>query len=163
MNQFTNDYKLIASLKLLEKIGAEEIFQNLAENTVKIEFYDLSLMAYSYRNHYAISGINNLGERFILINTRYYKCSIEEIACLIAHESCHKSDIATLAEETIATETEAKYWLKLKQPKKVYKKTNLLERLDELAELYKDSTDDNNKIKEQIADSEFYKKQLALE
>ena len=103
-----------------------------------------------------------MGERYILINTRYKNCSTEEIACLIAHESCHKAKVATLAEETIATQTEAKYWLKLKKPNKVYNASDLKDRLDNLAYLYSHSDKNNNKIEERIANSDFYRSQLSL-
>lgn len=162
MNHFTNDFKVSDALILLEKAGADEIFDNLQENSVKIMFYDLSLLSYSYRYHYAINGENNIGERYILINTRYKNCSTEEIACLIAHESCHKAKVATFAEETIATQTEAKYWLKLKQPNKTYTDSDLKKRLDNLAYLYSNSDKNNDKIKERIANSEFYRNQFSI-
>lgn len=162
MNHFTDDFKISDALVLLERNGANEIFENLQENSVRILFYDLSMLSYNYRDHYAISGENSMGRRFILINTKYMKCSTEEIACLIAHESCHKAKVATLAEETTATQTEAKYWLKLKQPNKIYQQTDLYNRLDNLAYLYTHSDKNNNKIEERIANSEFYKAQLSV-
>lgn len=162
MKHFTDDTKITSALELLDKNGADEIFTNLQENSVKIIFYDLSLMSYDYRYHYAISGINNFGERYILLNTRYKKCSTEEIACLIAHESCHKDKVATLAEETLATQTEAKYWLKLKNPNKIYVDNDLKNRLDNLAYLYSHSDKNNNRIEERIANSEFYRSQLSI-
>lgn len=162
MNHFTQDIKVTAALELLDKVGADEIFDNLQANSVKIVFYDLSLMSYDYRYHYAINGINNFGDRYILINTRYRKCSTEEIACLIAHESCHKAKVATLAEETLATQTEAKYWLKLKNPNKIYEDNDLKNRLDNLAYLYSHSDKNNNRIEERIANSEFYRNQFSI-
>lgn len=162
MNHFTDDFKISDALVLLERNGAAEIFDNLQENSVRILFYDLSMLSYSYRDHYAINGKNSMGKRFILINTKYMKCSTEEIACLIAHESCHKAEVATLAEETIATQTEAKYWLRLKQADKIYKENDLYDRLNNLAYLYKNSTKDDNKIQDKIANSEFYKAQLSV-
>lgn len=162
INHFTDDFKVSDALVLLEKVGADEVFNNLQENSVKIMFYDLSMLSYSYRYHYAISGENNFGQRYILINTRYKKCSTEEIACLIAHESCHKAKVATLEEETLATETEARYWIKLKQANKTYSSTDLNQRLDKLAYLYKNSNKNNNHIQSKIANSPFYKDQLSL-
>lgn len=162
MNHFTDDFKVSDALVMLEKAGAYEVFDNLQENSVRIMFYDLALLSYSYRYHYAINGENNFGDRYILINTRYKKCSTEEIACLIAHESCHTSKRATLAEETLATETEAKYWIKLKQANKVYTNSDLKCRLDNLAYLYTHSDKYNNKIEERIANSDFYRNQLSI-
>ncbi len=162
MKHFTEDIKVTAALELLDKVGADEIFDNLQANSVKIIFYDLSLMSYDYRYHYAINGTNNFGDRYILINTRYRKCSTEEIACLIAHESCHKAKVATFAEETLATQTEARYWLKLKNPNKIYTDNDLKNRLDNLAYLYSHSDKNNNRIEERIANSEFYRNQFSI-
>ena len=125
IRSFSQDEDIRDALRLLENIGAEEVFDNLQENSVKIIFYDLSLINFSYRNHYAINSVNNWGERYILINSKYKNASREEIACLIAHESFHKSNKATLAEETLATQKEAYYWSILKVPGKFYPSTSL--------------------------------------
>ena len=39
MNHFTNDFKVSDALVLLERAGADEVFDNLQENSVKIMFY----------------------------------------------------------------------------------------------------------------------------
>ena len=118
VRNFSQDEDILDSLRLLKNIGAEEVFQNLEENSVKIIFYDLSMIDYSYKNHYAINSVDNWGERYILINSKYKNASKEEIACLIAHESFHKSNRATMQEETLATQKEAYYWSILKVPGK---------------------------------------------
>lgn len=162
VNHFTDDFVISDALELLKTTNANEVFDNLEENSVKIMFYDLSLISYSYRDHYAINGYNNMGDRCILINTKYKNAPKEEIACLIAHESCHKAKVATLEEETLATQTEAKYWLLLKHKGVLYQNDDLTQRLNNLAYLYKTSTPSKNNIETRIANSPFYRDQLAL-
>lgn len=161
VRNFSQDEDILDSLRLLKNIGAEEVFQNLEENSVKIIFYDLSMIDYSYKNHYAINSVDNWGERYILINSKYKNASKEEIACLIAHESFHKSNRATMQEETLATQKEAYYWSILKVPGKFYEKTSLANRLNNLVCLYNDSNDNVNLIEKKIQNSTFYQSQLA--
>lgn len=161
VNSFSKEDEIRAALKLLNSIGADEVFENLQENSVKIIFYDLSLIKFSYCNHYAINSVDNWGDRYILINAKYRHVSKEELACLIAHESFHKAKVATLAEETLATQKEAYYWSILKVPGKIYKQTALNNRLNKLACLYEDSTDSNDLIEKRISSSSFYREQLA--
>ena len=161
IRSFSQDEDIRDALRLLENIGAEEVFDNLQENSVKIIFYDLSLINFSYRNHYAINSVNNWGERYILINSKYKNASREEIACLIAHESFHKSNKATMAEETLATQKEAYYWSILKVPGKFYPSTSLAKRLNNLVCLHNESDNGNDLIEMKIRNSRFYQSQLA--
>lgn len=159
LNKVTENAKILSSLKLLEKAGAHEVFSNLEKTKSKIMFYDLSLMDFSYANHFAASTVDNYGRNYILINSRYQGSSTEAIACLIAHESMHTLPQATLAEETLATTTEAKYWSMLKPTVVVDDK--LTQRLNKLERLYIASSSGNNLITQNIAANNFYKKQLA--
>jgi hypothetical protein len=113
-------------------------------------------------NHFAINSVDNFGNRYILINTKYMNASPEEIACIIAHESFHKLKVATTDEETLATEKEAKYWALLKKAGKVYENSPLLARLNNLVELDNHSTETKNLIRERITTSAFYREQLAI-
>ena len=162
VNSFSRDDDIRAALRLLNKIGADEVFENLQENSVKIMFYDLSMIKYSYYKHYAVNSVDTWGDRYILINSRFRHASKEELACLIAHESFHKARQATMAEETLATQKEAYYWSILKVPGKTYNQTALTNRLDKLAGLYNNSTADNNLIEQRIQNSSFYQNQLAV-
>ena len=162
IDNFTTDSKIKNSLILLEQAGAEEVFANLEENSVKIAFYDLSQISYSYMNHFAVNSIDSFGNRYILINSRFKNASNEEIACIIAHESFHKLSVATYEEEYLATEKEAYYWSILKKQGKTYDSSELLSRLNNLQRLHVASNTDNNLIKEKINNSSFYKKQLAV-
>lgn len=162
VDTFTTDSSIKTSLELLQSIGADEVFNNLEENCVKISFYDLSQISFSYANHFAINSVDSMGNRYILINSKYRKASPEEIACIIAHESFHKLAVATLEEETLATQKEAHYWGILKNEDKDYNDSALLSRLDGLVELSDASTQDNDLIKEKITRSSFYRAQLAI-
>lgn len=161
-DSFSTDAKIRSALELLEYADADEVFDNLSENSVKIVFYDLSQISYDYASHFAINTIDSFGNRYILINSKYKNASIEEIACLIAHESCHVEAVATLEEEIYATETEAYYWYLLKDENKEYQTSALLDRLDSLVALQDASTEDRNLIAERIISSTFYMNQLAV-
>lgn len=162
IRSFSDDYDIQCALKLLKRIGADEVFENLQENSVKIIFYDLAMIKFSYANHYAINSVNNWGERYILINSKYRSATKEELACLIAHESFHKSKVATVGEETLATSKEAYYWSILKVPGKIYSYSKLTKRLDNLVCLRNESNDNNNLIEQKIQNSKFYQGQLAI-
>ena len=161
LDNFTKDANIKAALVLLEQVGAQEVFDNLEEGSVKIAFYDLSAIASNYANHFAINSVDSFGNRFILINTKFLKASPEEIACLIAHESFHKLDVATYEEEYTATKKEAYYWSLLKNRSKTYQNSALLSRLDNLSNLRSASVAGNNLIEQKINRSSFYREQLA--
>lgn len=159
---FSDDLKIREALTMLDDIGAKEVFDNLQENSVKIQFYDLTQISYSYGKHFAMNTTDTWGNRYILINSRYKNAPAEQIACLIAHESCHKARVATLAEETTATRTEARYWQVLKQRNHTYANTALTNRLNSLANLESSSTVNHDYIQDRISNSKFYQSQLAV-
>ena len=154
---FTSDNKIIASLQLLEQSGEHDVFANLRKNAVKIKFYNLS-----YGNVYAANAYDEFGRRVILINSIYKDAPVEQIACLIAHESCHTARKATLEEETTATSKEASCWCKLKKNGVTYPETKLTKRLNKIANLHIASADGNNYIGDKIASSSFYRTQFGL-
>ena len=155
---FTNDNTIIAAMELLEKNGDYDVFANLRKNAVKVKFYNLSMS-----NVYAANTYDNYGRRVILINSIYKDAPIEQIACLIAHESCHVARKATLEEETTATSKEASCWAKLKKAGVTYPQTKLTKRLDNLAGLHIASVEDGtNYIGDKIASSSFYRTQFGL-
>ena len=156
--QFSADTKIVAALNLLEQAGETDVFANLKRNAVKIKFYNLS-----YGNVYAANTYDNTGRRVILINSIYENAPVEQIACLIAHESCHVARKATLEEETTATSKEAHCWTKLKQNGVTYPQTKLTKRLDKIAGLHLASVEDgNNYLGDKIASSSFYRTQFGL-
>lgn len=158
VENFSNDATIIAAMKLLEQSGEQDVFNNLKKNSVKIKFYNLS----SYGTVYAANTYDNYGRRVILINSAYKNAPIEQIACLIAHESCHVLRKATLEEETTATQKEAECWSKLKKNSVTYPETKLTKRLDKISNLYLASQDGNNYIQDKIASSSFYKAQFGI-
>lgn len=158
LKTFTSDSTILAAMELLEQNGEYEVFANLKKNAVKVKFYTLSMS-----NVYAANSYDSYGRRVILINSIYKNAPIEQIACLIAHESCHVARKATLEEETIATSKEAACWAKLKKTGVAYPQTKLTKRLNSLAELHNDSVaDGNDYIGDKIASSSFYRAQFNL-
>ena len=158
LKSFTSDAKIMAAMQLLEQNGEHDVFANLRKNAVKIKFHHLS-----YGNVYAANAYDEFGRRVILINSIYKNAPIEQIACLIAHESCHVARKATLEEETIATSKEAHCWTKLKQNGISYPQTKLTKRLDKIAGLHLASVEDgNNYLGDKIASSSFYRAQFGL-
>lgn len=158
VESFSNDATIISAMKLLEQNGEYDVFANLKKNSVKIKFYNLS----SYGTVYAANTYDTYGRRVILINSTYKNAPIEQIACLIAHESCHVLRKATLEEEATATQKEAECWTKLKNNAVTYPETKLTKRLDKISNLYLASQDGNNYIQDKIASSSFYKSQLGI-
>lgn len=158
LKTFSSDSTILAAMQLLEQNGEYDVFANLKKNAVKVKFYTLSMS-----NVYAANTYDSYGRRIILINSAYKNAPIEQIACLIAHESCHVARKATLEEETKATSKEAACWAKLKKAGVIYPETKLTKRLNNLADLHNDSLQDgNNYIGEKIASSSFYKAQFNL-
>ena len=158
LKTFSKDTKIIAAMELLEEAGEYEVFTNMKKNAVKVKFDALP-----YSNVYAANVYDHFGRRIIVINSTYKNAPIEQIACLIAHESCHVARKATLEEESIATSKEAQCWMKLKQIGKTYPQNKLTRRLDKLTNLYLASTEDgNNYIEDKIASSSFYRTQYGF-
>ena len=158
LKTFTSDSTILAAMELLEQNGEYDVFANLKKNAVKVKFYTLSMS-----NVYAANTYDSNGRRVILINSAYKNAPIEQIACLIAHESCHVARKATLEEETTATSKEASCWAKLKKAGVTYPQTKLTKRLNNLAELHNDSiADGNDYIGDKIASSSFYRAQFNL-
>ena len=158
LKSFTSDAKIMAAMQLLEQNGECEVFANLKKNAVKVKFYHLSMS-----NVYAANAYDEFGRRVILINSIYKDAPIEQIACLIAHESYHTARKATLEEETTATSKEAACWAKLKRAGVNYSQTKLTKRLDKIAGLHVASVQDgNNYIEDKIASSSFYRAQFGL-
>ena len=159
LKDFSSDAKILSAMQLLEQSGDTEVFANLKKNAIKIKFYNLS----GYGNVYATNSYDNSGRRVILINSVYANAPVEQIACLIAHESMHVLRKPTLQEETIATQKEAATWVRLKNNSVTYPQNKLTKRLDNLAELQMASrADGTNYIQSKIASSSFYKSQFGI-
>ncbi len=159
LTNFTADKKILLALIEIQKTGKSEVFENLQDMNVKIKFYDLSQLHYSYSNHYAVAMKGTYGKREIYINSRLRNSPPEALACLIAHESFHKLPKATLEEETKCTTIETKYWIILKDNSRNYGSDRLVLRLNTLQKAY--ITFGEAAIRARIQKSKFYQKQLA--
>ena len=159
---FSTDAKIVSAIRLLEQAGEEDVLRNLQRHAIRVKFDDLTMVAFNSNKTFAVSTYNNFGTRVILINSAYKNAPIEQIACLIAHESCHTGNVETLEEETTATQKEAACWTRLKSASKVYPDSKLTRRLDKLSGLYLASSNNNNLVEQKIASSSFYRSQLGL-
>jgi hypothetical protein len=158
LKSFTSDAKIMSAMQLLEQNGEYDVFANLKKNAVKVKFYHLSM-----NNVYAANAYDEFGRRVILINSMYKDAPVEQIACLIAHESYHTARKATLEEETKATSKEAACWAKFKRNGVTYPQTKLTKRLDNIVGLHIASIQDgNNYIEDKIASSGFYRSQYGI-
>lgn len=162
LSDFSSDAKIISAMQLLEQSGEYDVFRNLQRNAVRIKFSNLSGVTMNSQSCYAVSTYNQYGSRVILINSIYMDAPVEQIACLIAHESCHTANKPTLEEETIATQKEAACWTRLKVSSKAYPNTKLTRRLDKLTDLYLASDSSNNLVEQKIANNGFYKFQYGF-
>lgn len=161
LNKYSNDAKVVSALRVLENVGSQDVITRLEKSSTTVMFYDLSLIDFSYAKHYAAASTDENGNNVILINERFKSAPVEAIACLIAHESVHMLPQATLDEETQATLTEVKTWLKLRNTVTSFD-NELVKRQQKLANVYESSVSGENSIKELIASNSFYQKQLAM-
>lgn len=159
---FSSDTKIIAAINLLDRSGEQDVIRNLQRYAIKIKFGDLSMISYNCNKCFAVSTYNEFGTRIIVINNIYKNAPTEQIACLIAHESCHTAQVANLEEETIATQKEAACWTRLKVAGKTYPESRLTKRLDKLSGLYLASDNNNNLVEQKIASNGFYKSQYGF-
>ena len=161
-SNFSDDSKIVAAITLLEQSGETDVLRNLQKNSVRVSFDDLTAYTYNSSKTFAISTYNQYGTRVIMINSIYRNAPVEQIACLVAHESMHVKRIADLEEETIATQKEAATWTRLKVASKSYPDTRLTRRLDKLSSMYLASSAGNNIIQAKIASNGFYRAQLGM-
>lgn len=159
---FSSDSKIISAINLLEQTGETDVLRNLQKNAVRVSFDDLTSYTYNTSKAFAVSTYNRYGTRVILINSLYKNAPVEQIACLVAHESMHVKRVADLEEETIATQKEAATWTRLRVASKAYPDTKLTRRLDKLSSMYMASSSDNNIIQNKIANNGFYRAQLGM-
>ena len=161
-SDFSSDAKIIAAINLLEQTGETDVLRNLQRHGIRVSFDDLTSYTYNASKAFALSTYNTYGTRVIMINSLYKNAPVEQIACLVAHESMHVKRVADLQEETIATQKEAAVWTRLKVNSKVYPDTKLTRRLDKLSGMYLASSNGNNIIQNRIASNGFYRAQLGI-
>ena len=161
-NNFSSDTKIVAAINLLDRAGEQDVMRNLQRYAIRVKFGDLSMVSYNCSKCFAVSTYNEFGTRVIIINNIYKNAPTEQIACLIAHESCHTGRVADLEEETVATQKDAACWTRLKVEGKVYPDSRLTKRLDKLSGLYLASDSNNNLVEQKIASNGFYKSQYGF-
>ena len=161
----TDDTRIVAALKVLEETGSNSVLESVFKRDkkgrfVQIIFYDLGMISYQYKNHFAMTSTDNFGENYIIINSKYRNAPKEALAALIAHESCHKLPRADLKEEIYATTTETLQWIKSTKVNPSLKEIDdpVIKRLNKLAKLYEE--DGENAISESILGNGFYKVNL---
>ena len=159
---FSSDSKIVAAINLLEQSGETDVLRNLQRHAIKVSFDDLTSYTYNASKTFAVSTYNKYGSRVIMINSIYRNAPVEQIACLVAHESMHVKRVADLEEETVATQKEAATWTRLKVASKAYPDTRLTRRLDKLSGMYMASSQGNNIIQNKIASNGFYRAQLGM-
>lgn len=161
LNSMTDDSKIMAALKVLNDNNQTATLTRIEKSKAKIIFYDLTLISFSYAKHYAVASVDEYGDNYILINSNLKSSPKEALACLIAHESVHQLPTATFDEEVLATTTEARTWMLLKD--KVsdaqYSNDRLVKRLNNLVSM---EEKDKNLIAKAISENSFYQNQLSL-
>jgi hypothetical protein len=161
----TNDNKINSALAVLVQTESHDTLRALyssKKGVTKIMFYDLSLMGFEYRNHFAAASTDNFGQDWILINSKYRSAPKEAIAALIAHEVIHTLPQATMDEEVRATIAEAQQWSKSVSSNPALgndARCPLIVRLNTLSQAY--AQDGRQAIENRIASNSFYQRQLA--
>ena len=107
-------------------------------------------------NIFACRAQDIFGNNFILINYKYHSAPVEQIACLIGHESCHVLEKTTLSEEVEAVMMEMALWRTLKKADVSYDNTALYRRLNKLSKM------PYAEVKSYVAESDFYKNILKV-
>lgn len=167
VSRISTNPKILTALKLLEQNGSSQVIktllrENSSKAVIKIQFYDLSLISYSYRNHYAVASDGSDGNNYILINSKFKNSPAEALACLIAHESIHQLTQATFDEEVQATSTETLTWIRLRDNMDTLPADDaLVNRLNRLADAYSGGRNQNG-IAQLVASNNFYKEQFQL-
>ena len=180
-SKVTDDHRIIAALKVFEttdsKDALERVFAKDSKGRyTKILFYDLGMVCFEYKKHFAAYCTDDFGDSVILIHSKYRNSPKEALAAVIAHESTHKieAQMATknpsktalktnLSEEIEATLNEVRQWNKSLVNKPELRESNddtLIQRLNNLAMIYNHSGD--RAISENIVNNSFYKEQLKL-
>lgn len=161
----TDDSRIVSALKVLEETHSGSVLESIFNKDKKgrctqIIFYNLGMVSYEYKKHYAMTSTDNFGQNYIMINSKYRNAPKEALAALIAHESFHKLEKADLKEEIGATVVEAIQWKKSTQLNPALKDSDdpLIKRLNNLVKLYDENGE--SAINKNITDNEFYKVNL---
>lgn len=165
--KLSDDSRIVSALQVLKDTESFDTLESLFArdkkgNYTKVIFYDLGMISYEYKKHYAMACKDNFGENYIMISAKYRNAPKEALAALIAHEATHKLEKATLNEEISATLTEVKQWNKSLTINPALKDSDngLVKRLNNLYELY--NKDGEEAISQKIIGNGFYKAQFGV-
>ena len=146
INRLSDDDRIRKALQLV----SPKVIDAFEYRSVKIK-WDSSLAS----NVFACRAVDSFGNNFILINYRYKRAPIEQIACLLVHESCHVKDKADFEEEVYATSEERLAWRQLKKDI-TYEETPLYLRLEKISKM------SYNEVMSYIEESNFYEEVLKV-
>ena len=147
------DDRLKDAKKLLFKV-----LPKLKDNSYDIKGYKFSSVTEVRDDGVTISAytmIDNYGDKYIVVNNKFQKESLEALASLIAHELTHVLDKPTVDEEVEAYTNEALAWNNLKNDK--IKSSELTEILNHVLELCR-----QGEIRNYVVNSGFYQDNLGL-
>lgn len=147
------DDRLKDAKKLLFKV-----LPKLKDNNYDIKGYKFSSVTEVRDNGVTICAyttVDNYGDKYIVVNNKFQKESLEALASLVAHELTHVLDKPTVDEEVEAYINEALAWNKLKNDK--IEPSELTEILNHVLELCR-----QGEIRNYVVNSGFYQDNLGL-
>jgi len=161
----TSDAKINQAISLTESINGSvvKVLQgaNSTHKSVNVKFAKLSEISFDYVNADAVTVISEDGKMTIYIDQALKNSPAEAIACLIEHETTHNDAVSSVEEEVVAWTKEATTWnyFTRKNPSlaKLSESTYpLIDRLNYLSELYKESGNTSNAIRKEILSNGVY-------
>lgn len=165
-SKITPDKKIKNALELLESSGSNQVIKevmgdNLSNRPVKIKFYPLESLSFSYKDVHALATSDNYGNMYILINPKHRRAPDAAIASLIAHEMTHQLKETTLEEEVRAWTNEVTQWIKLKKQNPTLVNQSdynceLVQRLNRLEYMYKLANNTPRLFAKEITSNERY-------
>lgn len=162
----SDEQKINSAMEIIKQYGYEKniaILQgdNYTHKSVKIIFYDLSLIDMSYSRHYAITSTDDREDLYILINENLRTSDIKALACLIVHESNHCKDNKpdSVSQEMFAHTQETMLYMRLlldDENLQSLENDRLINRLNKLKKIY------DNAIRNYISSNTTYIKHLKI-
>jgi len=135
--------------------------ENSTHQTIFVQFANLSELSYEYMNADAVTVIGEDGRMKIYIDKSLANSPPEAIACLLEHETTHNDSISSIEEEVVAWTKEATAWSYFTQKKPALAnldetKYPLVDRLNYLSGLYKQSGRTSSAIRQEILSNGVY-------
>lgn len=161
----SNDATITRAISLTKSINNSVISVLLGANTtrkpINVKFANLSSISPYYMNADAITIIGDDGRMTIYIDIAHKNSPPEAIACLLEHETTHNDASSSIEEEVIAWTKEATTWNHFVKNNPSLSKLDeskypLIDRLNYLSELYKNSGNTSSAIRKEILSNGFY-------